>query len=296
MSASKKVIAVVGASGQQGGSVVKALLADGSFTVRAITRSPEKHLGLADEVVAADLNDIASLRGAFSGAHGVFVVTNFWEQGTDEVQQARSAIEAAKSEGVKHFIWSTLPNVEEISNGKYVVPHFTGKAKVDGLVKDAGFDNYHFVVPPFFYQNLLELLAPQKQADGSMGWTFPLNPSKKAVHMGDITELGKIVAGVFSSPNAAPNGQYLPLVGDFLSFNEIINVLNMQGHKFTFTKVPADVYATFYPGAEEIAQMFGYFEEYSYLGGVYADYAVVSNRISKMMPVSFAEWAQSNFK
>ena len=163
VSNSKKLIAVIGATGQQGGAVVRALLGQGQFKVRALTRNPEKHRGLADEVVEADLNRPATLRAAFEGAHGVFLVTNFWEAGTDEIKQATAAVRAAKEAGVKHFIWSTLPNVETISGGKFDVPHFTGKAKVDRVVREADFVNYTFVIAPFFYQNLAGAVAPKRR-------------------------------------------------------------------------------------------------------------------------------------
>src|SRR5216683_4521985 len=151
----KKLIAVVGATGQQGSSVVRALQAQGQFKVRALTRNPDKHRGLADEVVAADLNRPETLEAAFKGAHGVFLVTNFWEEGANELKQAAAAVRAAKEADVKHFIWSTLPNVEAISHGKFHLPHFTGKAKIDQIVKEAGFANHTFVIAPFYYQNLV---------------------------------------------------------------------------------------------------------------------------------------------
>jgi uncharacterized protein YbjT (DUF2867 family) len=240
---SKKLIAVIGATGHQGGAVVRALQAGGQFKVRALTRNPDKHRDLADEVVEADLNRPETLKAALEGAHGVFLVTNFAEAGTDEFKQATTAVRAAKDAGVKHFVWSTLPNVEAISGGRFDVPHFTGKAKVDRVVTGAGFANHTFVIAPFFYQNLEGALAPQKQADGSMRWAIPLDPSVRCIHMGDIRELGAIVAGAFARPDEAGNGEYLPLVGDFMSFNEIIDVLNRQGHNFSFTQVPADVFA-----------------------------------------------------
>ena len=149
----------------------------------------------------------------------------------------------AKDAGVKHFIWSTLPDVEAISGGKFHVPHFTGKAKIDRIVKEAGFANHTFVIAPFFYQNLVGALAPQKQADGSLGWALPLDPTVRGIHMGDITELGNIVAGAFAHPDQAGHGEYLPLVGDFMSFNEIVDTLNRQGHNFSFKQVPTDVFA-----------------------------------------------------
>src|SRR5258708_29687398 len=136
-----------------------------SFKIRALSRDPGKHRGLADEVAEADLSRPETLAAAFDGAYGVFLATNFWEPGTDEVKQATAATAAAKQAGVKHFIWSTLPDVETISGGKLHVPHFTGKAKVDRIVREAGFAHHTFVIAPFFYQNLAGLMAPQKQED-----------------------------------------------------------------------------------------------------------------------------------
>src|ERR1700756_2856990 len=134
----KKLIAVVGATGQQGGAVVRALQASNQFKVRALTRNPDKYRSLADEVVEADLNRQETLASAFKGAHGVFLVTNFQEHGTEELKQATAAVRAAKDAGVQHFVWSTLPDVEGISKGKFHVPHFTGKGKIDRVVREAG--------------------------------------------------------------------------------------------------------------------------------------------------------------
>ena len=139
-----KTIAVIGATGSQGKGVVHALVNEGAFNVRAITRDPEKYSGNAHEAVYADLNDLQSLKDAFKDAYGVFVVTNFWE-GADEIAQGKNAVEAAKATGVQHFIWSTLPDVESISDGEFDVPHFTNKAKVDGLVKNAGLNTQHLL-------------------------------------------------------------------------------------------------------------------------------------------------------
>ena len=185
----EKLIAVVGATGQQGGGVVRALQARGQFRVRALTRNPDKHPELADEVVKADLNLPETLKAAFEGAHGVFLVTNFWEQGTDELKEATAAVRAARDAGVKHFIWSTLPDVEAISGGKFDVPHFTGKAKIDRIVKEAGFVNHTFVIAPTYYQGLVGASVLQKQPDGSTGWALPIDPDVRCLHMGDITEL-----------------------------------------------------------------------------------------------------------
>jgi uncharacterized protein YbjT (DUF2867 family) len=295
LSNNKKLIAVIGATGQQGGGVVRALQASSQFGVRALSRNPGKHRELADEVVEADLNRPETLKAAFEGAHGVFLVTNYREAGADELKQATGVVRAARDAGVKHFIWSTLPDVEQISGGKFHVPHFTGKARIDRIVKEAKFPHHTFVIAPGYYQNFVGPLAPQKQADGSVGWALPLDPDVRCLHMGDIRELGNIVAGAFAHPDEAGNGEYLPLVGDFLSFNEIVDTLNRQGHKFSFKQVPREVFATSFPGAAEIAEMIGYWEAHTYLGSDSSDRIALANKIAGRQPTKFSAWAQVNF-
>ncbi len=290
-----KRIVVIGATGKQGGGVLRALQAGNQFKARALTRHPDKHRGLADEVVKADLDRPETLNAAFEGAHGVFLVTNFWEEGTVEVKQATAAIRAARDAGVKHFIWSTLPDVEAISGGKFNVPHFTGKAKIDVLVRDAGFSHHTFVIAPFYYQGLVTVLAPQEQADGTWGWALPLDPNIRCIHMGDIHELGNIVAGAFAQPDRAGNGEYLPLVGDFMSFNEIVGTLDQQGHEFSFTQVPKDAYVTLFPGAAEIAETFSYWKAHTYLGSDSRDRIALANEIADRQPTNFSTWARVNF-
>lgn len=295
MSTSKRIIAVIGATGNQGGGVVRALQASGQFHVRALTRNPSKHRELGDEVVEADLSRPETLNIAFEGAYGVFAVTNFWENGTDEWAQGMAAVHAAKEAGVDHFIWSTLPNVDKISGGAFDVPHFTVKARVDELVRQAGFAHHTFVVAPFFYQNLNGALAPQAQPDGSAGWKLPIDPAVKAIHMGDITELGALVAGAFSNPAAAGSGQYLPLVGDLLSFDDIVRTLTAQGHRATFNQVPGSTFSTFFDGAAELAQMFAYFEKHTYLGSSEERHIKLAREITGKSATDFASWAKTEF-
>ncbi|MDA8457238.1 NmrA/HSCARG family protein [Acidovorax sp. GBBC 3334] len=297
MSSEKKPIAVFGATGNQGAGVVHALKATGLFKVRALTRDPGRYAGAADEVVAADLDRPETLVKALQGAYGVFLVTNFWQQGTDEVRQATAAIEAAKAAGVDHLVWSTLPNVEEISGGEFNLPQFTGKAKVNAVVKAAGFAHHTFVVPPAYYQNFSGPFGPQKQQDGSFGWVLPMDPAVRCFHMGDIAELGHIAAGAFSHPEEAGNGAYLPLVGDFLSFNDLVGTLNGLGHRFSFTRVPREVYAGFFPGADALGETLAYYEACTYLGpGSHDGEIALANRVAGRRPTAFAPWAREHFR
>ncbi|WP_244207915.1 NmrA/HSCARG family protein [Paraburkholderia hospita] len=275
---------------------MRALQASGHFKVRALTRDPAKHPQLGDEVVLADFNRPETLEAAFAGAYGVFLVTNAWEASADESRQALAAVDAAKATGVQHLIWSTLPNVEVISGGKLDVPHFTDKAKVERIVSEAGFAYHTFVIAPFYYQNLVGAMAPQKQVDGTEGWALPLDPERRVIHMGDIAELGRIVAGAFEHPELAGHGEHLPLVGDFLSFSEIIAILNRQGNKLSFSQVSREVFAGWFPGAASVAAMLAYFEAHTYLGSNSPDAIVLANKVSGQQPTEFAAWAKENFK
>ena len=190
----KKLIAVVGASGQQGGAVVGALEDGGQFKVRALTRHPGKHRDLAGDVVEADLDRPETLQAAFEGAHGVFLVTNFWEKGTNEIRQATAAYISAKEAGVKHSVWSTLPDVEAISGGRFEAAHFTGKARVDQDCQGSRIRESYVRHRAVLLPESRRRSGPQKQADGSLGWALPLDPKVRCIHMGDIRELGPIVA------------------------------------------------------------------------------------------------------
>ena len=127
-----------------------------------------------------------------------------------------------------------------------------------------------------------------------MGWALPLDPNVRCIHMGDIRELGEIVAGAFVHPDQAGHGEYLPLVGDFMSFNEIVDTLNRQGHKFSFQQVPKEVFATLFPGAAEIAEMLSYFQAHTYLGSDMHGRIELANKLAGRQPTNFSGWARVN--
>ncbi len=122
------------------------------------------------------------------------------------------------------------------------------------------------------------------------------NPDVRCIHMGDITEFGNIVAGAFAHPDEGGHGEYLPLVGDFMSFNEIVDTLNRQGHKFSFKRVPKEVFAALFPGAAEVAETFSYFQAHTYLGSDLYDRIALANKIAGRQPTKFSAWARANFQ
>jgi hypothetical protein len=133
------------------------------------------------------------------------------------------------------------------------------------------------------------VLAPQKQEDETVGWALPIDPDVRCIHMGDIA------AGAFAHPHEAGNGEYLPLVGDFMSFNEIVGTLNRLGHNSSFKQVPKEVFAKLFPGAAEIAEMLSYFQAHTYLGSDSYDRIARANKIAGRQPTRFAAWARVNF-
>ena len=294
MTDDRPVIAVIGASGSQGGAVVRALVDRGSFRVRAVTRNPSAYSGTADEVVAGDLTDPRSLEAAFTGAYGVFAVSNFIGAAIDEVSQGRNAVDAAALAGVRHFVWSTLPHVEEISGGEFHVPHFTDKAKVDALVRDADFESFTFVEAPFYFENLATVMAPQALPDGHVGWALPIPADARVVHAGSIADLGGVVAGAFDNPETVGQGAYLSSAAGLMSFQDFADTRGAQGHSIAIVEVPPQVYATFFPGADEMAQMMGYWVKHTYLGPN-GDVAIAAaRRVSTTPSTDFATWASAH--
>jgi uncharacterized protein YbjT (DUF2867 family) len=292
-STEKKLIAVVGATGSQGGGVVRALAARGTFAVRALTRKPQGYRDADAEVVAADLTKPETLADAFRGAYGAFLVTNFWEQSAvSERDQARAAIAAAKEAGVQHLIWSTLPDVHAITGGGLHVPHFTDKAAVDADVVAAGFPYHTFVEAPFYFQNLLGMLAPRPLPDGSKGWTLPLDPALRCIHVGDISELGKVVAGAFERPEEVGHGAHLAIAAGLVSFNDILATLREQGHELTYNRVPAEIFAKLFPGADELAAMFQFFEQHTYFGPNAEEKIARGRQIAGEPFTELADWAR----
>src|SRR5678815_2293704 len=212
--ADKKIIAVIGSTGTQGGGLVRAILADpnSGFAVRAITRDPNKDSAKAlaaagAEVVKGDLDDVESLKKAFAGAYGVYTVTNFWEHfsGEKEKAQAKNIADAAKAAGVKHVIWSTLEDTRKLMNPddkrmpflqeKYRVPHFDAKAEADAYFSGLPVT---YLVTSFYWDNLYMFgLAPKKDADGVYSWTFPMGNAK----LGGIAaeDIGKVAYGIFKA-------------------------------------------------------------------------------------------------
>jgi len=281
MADNKKIIAVVGATGAQGGGLVRAILADtgGPFAARALTRHPDSDKGKAlkaagVEVVAADLDDAASLERAFKGAYGAFCVTNFWEHFSPERElvQARNMAQAAKAAGVSHVVWSTLEDTRRwmpldddrmpTLMGKYKVPHFDAKGEADQIFRDLGVPTT-FLLTSFYWDNLIYFgLGPKRGPDGVLTIAFPMDDKKlPAIAAEDI---GKAAYGVFKRGREFI-GKTIGIAGEHLSGEEMAAALTRAlGQQVRFWPVEPEVYRGFgFPGADDLGNMFQFKRDFN---------------------------------
>lgn len=276
--ADKKIIAVVGATGAQGGGLARAILADpnGGFACRAITRDPNKDkakdlTGKGAEVVRADLDNVDTLKKAFAGAYGAYCVTNFWEHFSAEKEkaQAKNMAEAASTTGLKHVIWSTLEDTRKlmaandtrmpILQEKYRVPHFDAKAEADAYF--TGLPVTHLVTS-FYWDNLYAFgLGPKKGEDGLYNWAFPMGNKRLAGIA--VEDIGKVAYGIFKAGQRYLN-QTVGIAGENLTFDEISAKLSKGLNvPVKYNAVEADVYRGFgFPGADELGNMFQVFRDF----------------------------------
>jgi uncharacterized protein YbjT (DUF2867 family) len=276
----KKIIAVVGATGAQGGGLVRAILNDknGSFTARAITRNvnSDKAKALADagaEVVTADLDDVKSLKKAFEGVHGAFCVTNFWEhfKPEKEISQARNMAQAAKDAGVKHVIWSTLEDTREsipLSDdrmptlmGKYKVPHFDGKGEANAIFTQLRVPTT-FLVTSFYWENFIYFgMGPKKGADGKLAITLPMGSRKLAGIAAE--DIGKTAYAIFEDGDEMI-GKTVGIAGGHLTGEQMAKSLSKAlGQTVTYNAVTPAAYRAFgFPGAEDLGNMFQFNSEF----------------------------------
>jgi uncharacterized protein YbjT (DUF2867 family) len=272
----KKVIAVVGATGAQGGGLVRAILDDagGGFVARALTRKAgsDKAKALAErgaQVVEADLDDADSLRRALRGAYGAFCVTNFWEHfsAQKEVDQAGRMAEAAKAEGLEHVIWSTLEDTRRLVplddarmptlQGKYKVPHFDGKGEADARFAASGVPTT-CLLTSFYWDNLVHFgMGPKRGADGRLAFSLPM-ADKKLPGIA-VEDIGKCALGVFRA-GSTYTGKTVGIAGEHLTGEQMAQALtHALEQPVVYSYVPPEVYRTLgFPGADDLANMFQY--------------------------------------
>ena len=279
--ADKKTIAVVGATGAQGGGLVRAITSDpsGGFAARAITRdvNSDKAKALARlgaEVVAANVDDVESLKRAFAGAYGAFCVTFFWDHFSPEKElaQATALAQAAKAAGVQHAIWSTLEDTRKwvpLSDnrmptlmGKYKVPHFDAKGEADEVFRKSGAPTT-FLVTSFYWDNFIFFgMGPKKGPDGKLALNLPMGDKKLPGIAAE--DIGKCAFGIFQRGREFV-GQTVGIAGEHLTGAQMAASLSKAlGQEVRYNAVPFDVYRGLgFPGAEDLGNMFQFKHDFN---------------------------------
>ncbi|MBZ5644570.1 MAG: NmrA/HSCARG family protein [Acidobacteriia bacterium] len=281
--ADKKIIAILGATGAQGGGLARAILADpsGGFAARVITRDvngakAKEFAALGAEVVAADVDNPESLRKAFQGAYGAYCVTFFWAHFSveKEMAEAKSMAEAAKAAGLRHVIWSTLEDTRKwvplsdnrmpTLQGKYKVPHFDGKGEANHFFTDAGVP-VTFLLTSFYWDNFIYFgMGPKAGADGKLAITFPMDDKKLPGIAAE--DIGKCAYGIFKR-GAEFIGKTVAISGENLTGAQLAAIFSeVLGKPVVYNSVPPEVFRGFgFPGADDLGNMFQFkrdFEDY----------------------------------
>jgi uncharacterized protein YbjT (DUF2867 family) len=276
----KKIITVFGATGAQGGGVAQAILndAESEFTVRAVTRDPgsEKAKGLAGmgaEIVAADIDDKASMKNALAGAYGAYFVTFYWAHLSPEreYKEACSMAEAAKEAGIKHAIWSTLEDTRQwvpldddrmpTLMGKYKVPHFDAKGEADQYFRDLGVPTTFFRAS-FYWDNFIYFgSGPKKGPDGKLYLTLPLDDKKMAGIAAE--DIGKCAYGIFKRGQELI-GKTVGVAGDQLTGAEMAAAMSKAlGKDVLYNNVTPETYRGFgFPGSDDLGNMFQFYRDF----------------------------------
>ncbi|HVB33205.1 MAG TPA: NmrA/HSCARG family protein [Patescibacteria group bacterium] len=280
--AEKKIIAVVGTTGAQGGGMARAILSDpdGGYAVRALTRdvNSEKAKELAKagaEVVAADIDDPKSLHRAFAGAYGAFCVTFFWAHFSPEkeIAEATAMARAAGQAGLRHVIWSTLEDTRKwvplednrmpTLGGKYKVPHFDGKGEADRAFTDTGAPTT-FLLTSYFWDNIIHMSPPRKGPDGKLAITYPMGDKKLPGIAAE--DIGKCAYGIFRR-GAEFIGMRVGIAGEHLTGTQMAASLSRAlGREVRYNAVTPEQYRSLgFPGADDLGNMFQFkrdFNEY----------------------------------
>lgn len=306
----KKLIAVVGATGAQGGGLVRALVNEpaSGFAVRALTRDTQSEkakqlASLGVQVVSANLDDVESVKRAFAGCYGAFCLTNFWEHFSPEKEliQAKGMAQAAKAAGVQHVVWSTLEDTRRwvaLSDQrmptlmeKYKVPHFDAKGEADAEFHKLGVPTT-FLLTSFYWDNLIHFgMGPKKGPDGQLAFTLPMGHKKlPGIAARDI---GGCCLGIFKREREFI-GKRVGIAGEHLTGQEMAAAMTQAfGQTVTYNAVPFEVYRKFgFPGADDLGNMFQFKHDFNDMFCSARD--VTLSRSLNPALQTFAQWLAQN--
>jgi len=272
----RKIITVFGATGKQGGAVVCSLLKDGRYKVRGVSRSRDvqKSQRLEEkgvEMIRANISTGEGLDNAFEGAYAAFLITASFDNEIEgkECECGQLLVDKAKEHGVKVLVWSTLPHAEKLSGGKYNVPHFTEKAKVEEYIRNLQknkeiFESVLFIAPAFYYQNFNWNFSPKQDEHGCYIFKFPKVHTLAAC---DINDLGPLFLNILKNPRAY-NGKTILLEGECGSPRDYVHMFQeVTGSKACLKEMSQDeLKECAKHHSKELSEMFGFMDEYTYFG------------------------------
>lgn len=305
----KKIIAVVGATGAQGGGLVRAIMRDriGPFTARALTRDPKSDkaralAALGAEVIAADVDDPESLNRAFAGAYGAYCVTFFWAHmsAEREIAEARAMAQAAHDARLQHVIWSTFEDTRKFIplsdnrmptlQGKYKVAHFDGKSEADAAFTALGVPTT-FLLTSFYWDNMTYGSGPKRGPDGKLAITLPMGDKKLPGIAAE--DIGKCAYGIFQRGRELI-GKTVGIAGEHLSGAQMAAALTTAlGQEVRYNDVSPDVFRSFgFPGADDVGNMFQFKRDFE------REYTGARNlQFSRSLDpelLTFAQWLAQN--
>ena len=308
--AERKIIAVLGATGAQGGGLVRAIQANpaAGFVARAVTRdvnTPKARAlaALGAEMVAADVDDQASLARAFAGAHGAYCVTFFWDHFSPDKEkaEARNMAAAARAANLKHVIWSTLEDTRKwipLSDdrmptlmGEYKVPHFDAKGESNARFTEAGVPTT-FLLTSFYWENFIYFgMGPKPGPDGKLAITLPMGDKPLP---GIATEdIGKCALGIFAA-GAKYIGKTVGIAGEHLTGAQMAAAMSRAlGKEVGCNAVTPATFRSFgFPGADDLGNMFQFNADFS--DDFTAARSVSVARSLDPQLQSFASWLAAN--
>lgn len=273
----KKVLGIIGVTGQQGGSVVEFVLNDSElskqYSIRGFTRDPTKPAAKAlsekgVDVVEGDISDLATLKIRLIGVDSLFLMTPMAPgQPVTEYETGKGIANAAVEAGVNYIIYSTLPHANKFSNGEISVPHFDDKAMTEEYIRTLPVKST-FYCPAFFMQNFHTLMAPKAQQDGTFVLQVAVNGDTKVPMIDVEADTGNYVGAMLADPEKYYDKTVFA-ASELFTFNQVAQLISdVCGKSVAFEQVEDKHYLTFLPQAprEDIISMFKFYDAYGFYG------------------------------
>ncbi|KAL6052860.1 hypothetical protein QOT17_018323 [Balamuthia mandrillaris] len=269
MAQNKPTVVVSGVTGWQGSAVAKALLKTGAFHVKGIVRNihgkqARKMIHRGVELAQGDLTRPDDVRRALEGAYAFFAHTHSYDPIVREHQEGnvgKRLVDEAKNAGIQHFVWSTLPDVHKLSDGKYDGAHFSEKASVEAYARESGL-HCTFISAAFYYQNFATIFPVMRDEKGRIVFSTPL-PESAILTAVDVEDMGPVVAQVLMAPEKW-EGKTIALAGDSMRPDEYASIFKQATGMCAIYK---PMHMEHHQDEESMQEIFSFMAEYGYYGG-----------------------------